>query len=301
MHYFTGFADEAGSSIEQQIKATKALGWKYIESRNIDGVNIHNLPEDRFETVAGQLADAGIAINCFGSEVANWGKDPFKEDDFLLSVEMLKRAIVRMHKLGTKMIRGMSFAMQKQLPPDDKDVEVQVLKKVAYLVNICEDAGIIYAHENCMNYGGQSPQHTLRLVEKINSPNFKLIFDTGNPVFTDLRLGKPPYQKQNSWDFYRQVRDFIYYVHIKDAIFQCETGDIFPKSTFTWPGEGNGNVRKIVGDLLQHGYNGGFSIEPHVASVFHEQTPDSDLEKVKYDSYIEYGRRLMQLVADCQP
>jgi hypothetical protein len=29
--YFTGFADEAGDSIETQIKATLALGWNHIE------------------------------------------------------------------------------------------------------------------------------------------------------------------------------------------------------------------------------------------------------------------------------
>ncbi len=300
MYYFTGFADEAGSSIDAQIAATKELGWQNIESRNIDGVNIHNLPEDKFEVVAGKLQDAGIKVNCFGSEVANWGKDPFKEEDFQLSVQMLERAIVRMHKLGTKMIRGMSFAMQKQLPPDDKDVEAQVFKKVRHLVRMCEDAGIIYAHENCMNYGGQSYEHTLKLIEKVDSPNFKIIYDTGNPVFTDLRLGQPPYKKQSSWKFYRNIRDFVHYVHIKDEIFQEETGGVFPKAIFTWPGEGHGDVKKIVADLLRRGYDGGFSIEPHVANVFHEKAPEKDMEQVKHDSYIEYGQRFMKIVAEAE-
>jgi hypothetical protein len=52
--YYTGFADEAALGIDKQIEATKELGWKYIESRNIDGVNIHDLPEDKFEEVAGK-------------------------------------------------------------------------------------------------------------------------------------------------------------------------------------------------------------------------------------------------------
>ena len=46
--YYTGFADEASQDIDLQIKATKELGWKYIESRNINGQNITDIPSQRF-------------------------------------------------------------------------------------------------------------------------------------------------------------------------------------------------------------------------------------------------------------
>jgi len=297
--YFTGFADEASQNIDRQIAATKALGWKYIESRCINGVNIHNLPDDQFEAVYQKLTESGVQINCFGSEVANWGKDPFKEEDFQASIDMLKRAIPRMRRLGTKLLRGMSFAMQKNRPPDDPEVEAQVFKKVAVLVKMCEEAGIVYGHENCMNYGGQSHEHTLKLLDRIQSPAFKLIFDTGNPVFTDRRIGQPPYPKQSAWEFYRNVREFVYYVHIKDARYQAETEGLFPRSQFTWPGEGDGNVREIVADLLKHRYDGGFSIEPHLAVVFHDQNHSADVEgQIRFDNYVEYGRRLEKLVQE---
>ena len=80
--YYTGFADEASVGLDGQIKATKALGWKYIESRAIDGTNIHDLPEDKFEEAVAKLEEAGVMVNCFGSAVANWGWDPLKEEDF---------------------------------------------------------------------------------------------------------------------------------------------------------------------------------------------------------------------------
>ena len=50
--YYTGFADEAARGITGQIEATKKLGWKWIESRAVDGVNIHDLPEEKFEAKA---------------------------------------------------------------------------------------------------------------------------------------------------------------------------------------------------------------------------------------------------------
>ena len=298
--YFTGFADEAGRSIDQQIKATLALGWKYIESRNIDGVNIHNISDRKFDMVAEKLAANGVEINCFGSEVANWGKDPFKEEDFELSIAMLERSIKRMQKIGCKMIRGMSFAQQKTRPPFDPEVEKQVFPKVEYLVKMCEDAGIIYGHENCMNYGGQSYEHTLKLVDKIKSPAFKLIFDTGNPVFTDLRIGEEPYKKQDAFEFYKNVREFIYYVHIKDAKYQEETDGVFPRSNFTFAGEGDGKVKEIVADLLKNGFDGGFSMEPHMTLVFHEEAPADLQEQAKFDNYVEYGKRFEKLVEDAR-
>jgi sugar phosphate isomerase/epimerase len=293
--YYTGFADEAGDSIDVQIKATKELGWSNIESRNIDGTNLTDITDEKFEKVCQKLAEAGVKINCFGSAIANWGKDPRSDQDFQYSVEALKRAIPRMHRLGTKMLRGMSFAVVKDETPDSPELEKIIFEKVRQLVKMCEDADIIYLHENCMNYGGMSHEHTLKLLENVNSPNFKLAFDTGNPVFTYRRIGEAPYRKQSSWEFYANVKEFIHYVHIKDAQYLSETDGIFPKAEHTFPGEGNGDVEKIVKDLLKNGYDGGFSIEPHLAVVYHDDSVQSENE-VRYNNYVEYGRRFMKLI-----
>jgi sugar phosphate isomerase/epimerase len=293
--YYTGFADEAGASIDVQIQATQELGWSNIEARGIDGINLTDISDEKFDEVCAKLASAGVKINCFGSAIANWSRDPRKDEDFQYSVEALRRAIPRMHRLGAKMLRGLSFAVVKDEEPDNPALEKIIFDKVRYLVSLCEDAGVLYLHENCMNYGGMSHQHTLKLLDAINSPNFKLVFDTGNPVFTDRRIGPKPYRKQSSWEFYANVKEFVHYVHIKDARYIDETGGIFPKAEHTFPGEGQGDVEKIVKDLFQGGFDGGFSIEPHLAVVFHDDSVQSE-DEVKYANYIEYGRRFMQMV-----
>ncbi len=38
------------------------------------------------------------------------------------------------------------------------------------------------------------------------------------------------------------------------------------------PGEGQGYVKEILRDLQARGYDGGISIEPHLAAVFHDPT-----------------------------
>ena len=137
--YLTGFADEAAADIDGQIRATKQLGWSRIEMRNVDGVNLHDLPEDKFEEVYGKLADAGIEINCFGSAIANWAKSILRPyDDDLASA---KRAVVRMKRLGTKFIRIMSYP-----PIPDKPMEEQMAEeRFRRLREICApflDAGL---------------------------------------------------------------------------------------------------------------------------------------------------------------
>ena len=59
-------------------------------------------------------------------------------------------------------------------------------------------------------------------------------------------------------------------------------------------------MREIITDLLLRGYDGGFSIEPHLAAVIHTGQAATDEEKL-YQSYTEYGRRLMRIVDEVKP
>jgi len=287
--YLTGFADEAAVDIDGQIKATRELGWRNIEARSIDGVNITNITDEQFEMLCEKLDAAGIMINCFGSAVANWSKklsDPPES-----SYEELKRAIPRMHTMESEFIRIMSFAVPEDDSINKPEVVAEVIRRMKEMVRIAEDGGITMVHENCDNWGGRSQEHTLRLLDAVQSPNLKLVFDTGNPVGRKDVRGTPPYRYQDAWEFYSAVKQFIAYVHIKDGKMY---GD---KMRFTFPGEGDGHVRKIVGDLLKSGYDGGISIEPHLAVVYHDSTKQSDAS-IRYENYVEYGRRMEKILVE---
>jgi len=91
------------------------------------------------------------------------------------------------------------------------------------------------------------------------------------------------------------VRDHVVYVHIKDGTWDPATGRI----RYTFAGEGDGDVRRIVTDLLRRGYDGGFSIEPHLGAVFHDPTVETEAE-TRFRTYVEYGRRFARLVEDCR-
>lgn len=288
--YFTGFADEAAPSIEGQIEATQRLGWHYIESRSIDGTNIHDLPQDQFEVVCEKLEAAGVGVNCFGSGIANWGQSveaPFED-----SLETARRAVDRMKRLGTKLIRIMSYQIQEDREPEDQ-MEEERFRRLRELTRLFLDAGIQPVHENCKTYGGMSWQYTLKMLE--NVPGLKLVYDTGNPVF-DADFSKPkPYPRQSSWEFYEHVKEHIVYVHIKDATWDEANQAV----SYTWPGEGDGDVREVLTDLFRNGYDGGLSIEPHMQKVFHDPSQDKAVgAEALMDGYVEYGWRLMKIVEE---
>ena len=288
--YLTGFADEAATDIDGQIAATRELGWTDIESRGIGGKNIHDISDADFDAVCAKLQAAGVRINCFGSAIANWGKKI--DEPFDSSLAEAKRAIPRMRRLGTKLVRIMSFAVRSDGAGADLDdqMEEERFRRLRELQRMFADAGLTPVHENCMNYGGMSWKHTLKLIE--NVPGLKLVYDTGNPIFTDDR-GKPrPYPKQSAWEFYAHVREHVAYVHIKDGRWDAAA----KKSVFTFPGEGDGEVPRIVGDLLKRGYDGGLSMEPHLAVVYHDASIKAP-EAIKHANYVEYGRRFMKLLA----
>ena len=292
--YFTGFADEAAHDLATQIAVTRELGWSCIESRKIDGTMIHDLSDEAFDRVCGQLAGSGVTINCFGSAIANWGKQI--DQPFETSLAEAKRAIPRMQRLGTKLVRIMSFAVRKDASGKalDDQMEEERFRRLRELHAMFTGAGLLPVHENCMNYGGMGWTYTKRMLDHV--PGMKLVYDTGNPTHSD-DFGVPARAdgsrpKQSSWEFYRNIREHIAYVHIKDGRIGADG-----KHIHTWPGEGDGDVRKVLADLFARGYDGGISIEPHIASVFHDPAVTGTEAKMRA-SYLEYGRRTMRIVAE---
>ena len=286
----TGIADEAGAALAAQIRATKTLGWKHIEARNVQmpgfaTANMHDIPDEAFEMAVKVLEESEVKIFCFGSTIGNWAKKI--DQPFDISLAETDRAIKRMQRLGTKFIRIMSYAIREE----EDQMEVERFRRLRELTKLFLDAGIQPVHENCMNYGGMGWPFMIKLLE--NVPGLKVVFDTGNPIFNLDRSKPKPYPRQDPWEFYTNVKQFIAHVHVKDARWNTAKND----ADYTYPGEGDGQVKRILKDLVANGYDAGISIEPHLAVVFHDASIKSS-EEAQFNSYVEYGRRLVKLLDD---
>ena len=286
----TGITDEAGALIDTQIKAVKELGWNTIEARSVEvegfpKANLHDIADEAFDMVEEKLKNTGVGVYCFGSTIANWGKkidDPF-------DLSEVERAIPRMQRLGSQYVRIMSYAVRE----GEDQLEEERFHRLREMTKRFLDAGITPVHENCMNYGGMSWQHALKLLE--NVPGLKWVFDTANPVFNDDRSKPEPMPKQDPWEFWTHLKEHTVHIHVKDAIWDNSKND----ADYTLPGKGDGAVRRILSDALESGYDAGISIEPHLAVVFHDDSVKASDEEI-YQSFIGYGKALMELLDDIQ-
>lgn len=275
--FYSGISDEAGKSIDAQIAAHQELGWDNLELRLVNGTNFTMVSDELFEEVVEKVDAAGMKVSCFGSAIANWARPITCEAN--IDVDDLARAIPRMQRLGTPFIRVMSYPNDPKHPIGEPEWRDEAIARMKVLAKMAEDGGIILCHENCSGWGGLSADNSNILLGEVNSPALKVVFDTGNPVTYG----------QDAWDYYQTVFNDIVYVHIKDA--KKTEGE----ELYTYCGEGAGYVPEIVSDLLARGYDGGFSIEPHLAAVIHTGQGAAN-EKALHDSYVEYGRRFMKIV-----
>lgn len=284
----SGFADEVSDDLSLQIKALKSLGWQHIDLRSIDGKNVSSLTADEFKKAHQQLAENNINIACFGSTIANWGR--IAGDSFALDKAEMQNSIRYMHAADVRFIRIMSYKIDGPVRLDS-DLESIIIRNIRELVKIAEDNDVICLHENCETWGGQSCKHSLRLLEQVNSPALKLVFDTGNPVFMKHIDGIEPYPYQDSLHFFQQVRDHVAYLHIKDGLMHNGS------ARYTFPGKGAGRVREILKLVSENDMAIPISIEPHISVVFHDPSVKASPEE-RWTNFIEYGKQLVTLAEE---
>jgi sugar phosphate isomerase/epimerase len=275
----TGIADEGSTSLQDQIRIHRSLGWDTLELRLVGDTNVCQLSDLEFEKVADILLAEDMGVICFASPLANWSRPVTSE--FQRDVDDLRRSAPRMRRLRSRFIRVMSY-------PNDGLSEAEwrkeATRRLRELTRIAEGEEVVLLHENCSGWGGASPANQKALVEEIGSPNFRIVFDTGNPVGE----GHPA---EETWDFYTTARPYIEHIHIKDCR-PNEAGEI----VYTMPGEGQSMVREILKDAIDSGYEGAFSIEPHITAQIHLGTSASSGEQAE-STYVEYGRRTNELLA----
>jgi sugar phosphate isomerase/epimerase len=272
---FSGLGDEAGTSLIDQISAHKVLGWPEIELRTVDGIALAALSDASFRTLQQRLEDAGLRVTVISSRIGNWERpitNPFYQD-----TEELLCLAERMHKLGAQYLRIMSY------PNDGYSEEAwrtETLERLHTLAELATDQSIILVHENCSGWAGKSATRTLDMLHSVNSPALKLLFDVGNPVAHGY----------DGLAFLRQVLPWVVHVHIKDGIVSQEGGE----AIFTYPGEGQAQLIPCLQLLVESGYQGIWSIEPHLHLIPHLRKVGEQTQL--WNSYVDYGRRFESLV-----
>ena len=244
MWTLSGFIDEISPDFETQCSVAAGLGLTYVEIRSAWGVNILDLDDDQLATVQETLSRHGLKVSSIGSPIGKIGI----EEDFAPHLERARHAADVAKTLGAPYIRLFSFFIRSG--EDPKDHRDEVLSRMRALADVGEAAGVILVHENEKDIYGDTPERCLDIVESVGSPNLRVAWDPANFV----QVGVRPFTEG-----YASLRPHLEYMQIKDA----RRAD----GTVTVAGDGDGQLVETIRALREDGFDGFFSLEPHLGDV----------------------------------
>ena len=239
-----GIGDEAAADLPGQLAALRALGWRHLELRSIDGVPIAALDEAAFARAVERIRAAGVTVVAVASKIGDWSR-PIT-GDFAADLDELRVLAGRCAALGTRLVRVMSYPSGDLAEPEWGH---RARTRLRDLARYAEDAGLVLAHENCAGWAGDRADRMLDLLTAVDSPALRLLFDTGNGV----AYGYP------SPPMLAAVAEHVVHVHVKDAVVTPDG-----RVDYVPPGTGEAGVAECLRLLHANGYTGALSLEPHV-------------------------------------
>jgi sugar phosphate isomerase/epimerase len=241
MWTLSGFIDEISDDFSEQCKVAAGLGLRYVEVRSAWGTNILDLDDAELATVRETLAEHGLKVSSIGSPIGKISID----DEFPPHLERMRHAVEVARTLGAPYIRLFSFFIPGGTEPDTWRDEV--LSRMSALADVAADADVILVHENEKDIYGDIPRRCLDIVTSVSADHLQLAWDPANFV----QVGVRPYAEG-----YAMLRPHVSYIQIKDA--QLADG------TVVVAGAGDGEVVETVRALRADGFDGFFSLEPHL-------------------------------------
>ena len=241
MWTLSGFVDEIDDDFAVQCRVAADLGLKYAEVRSAWGINILDLDDDQLQRVRELLAEHGLQVSSIGSPIGKIGID----DDFGPHLERMRHAAEVAQFLSAPYVRLFSFFIPEGEDPDSYRDEV--LRRMRAIADVAEQAGVIAVHENEKEIYGDIPRRCLDIVTSVDSPSLKLAWDPANYV----QCGVRPFTEG-----YADLRPHTVYIQIKDALLA--------DASVVVAGAGDGEVTETIRALQADGFDGFFSLEPHL-------------------------------------
>jgi len=242
MWTLSGFADEISPDPVQQCTVLRGLDIGYLEMRSAWDTRAPDLTDGQLARLAAVIDEHGMRVSSIGSPT---GKIPV-DGDFAAHLRQFDRVLHVARVLGAPYIRLFSFYLPAGADPGRYRDEV--LRRMAALVDRAAGHDVVLLHENEKDIYGDVPGRCLDLVESVGSERLRLAWDPANFV----QCGVRPFT-----DGYRQLRPYLAYVQVKDA--DLDGGRVCVA------GAGDGEWPQTLRALRDDGYDGFFSMEPHLA------------------------------------
>jgi sugar phosphate isomerase/epimerase len=244
MWTLSGFIDEISKDFSEQCEVAAGLGLRYVEVRSAWGTNILDLDDAQLRTLRVTLAEYGLSVSSIGSPIGKISID----DEFARHLERVRHAIEVADILGAPFIRLFSFFIPADTDPDSRRDEV--LSRMSALAEAAVSSDVILLHENEKEIYGDIPRRCLDIVTSVASPKLQLAWDPANFV----QVGVRPFTEG-----YAMLRPHVGYIQIKDALLA--------DGSVVVAGAGDGEVVETIRALRADGFDGFFSLEPHLGDT----------------------------------
>jgi sugar phosphate isomerase/epimerase len=241
MWTLSAFVDEISPDFTEQCRVAADLGLKYVELRSAWDTGILDLKAEQLATMKDTLAAYDLQVSSIGSPI---GKI-FIDEPFPPHLARMRRAVDVAHVFAAPYVRIFSFFLRPGADPAVHREEV--VNRMRALARVAEDADVVLLHENEKEIYGDVPARCLDVVRSVDSPYLRLAWDPANFV----QVGVRPYT-----DGYAMLRPHVEYIQIKDA--RVADGAVVTA------GNGDGEVAQTVRALHHDGFDGFFSLEPHL-------------------------------------
>jgi sugar phosphate isomerase/epimerase len=240
----SGFADEISPDLDVQCDTLAAEEMRFLEFRGAWNSGVLDLAGEALARFRETIAARGIRVSSIGSPI---GKVPVT-GDFDEHRARFARALEIAREVGAPYVRVFSFFIPAGEPAER--YRDDVLRRMSVLASMAGEQGVTLLHENEKGIYGDTPARCHDLLSEVGSPALRAAWDPANFV----QCGARPFA-----DAYQLLRPYIAYVQIKDAV--AETGAVVPA------GHGDGQLRETLAALRESGFDGFFSMEPHLASA----------------------------------
>jgi sugar phosphate isomerase/epimerase len=239
MFILSAFADEISPDPQEQVDLLKACGVRHVELRSIHKTNVLDLTDLQIREFKALLDRHGMGLSAIGSPIGKVKIDqPFEPH-----LKRFERAVELCGVFGTPNIR--IFSYYKSEDTSWEQWRGLVMDRMAEKVRRAEKAGVCLLHENEHAIYGDSPQRVVDLLQTINSPALRAVYDAANYVF----CGFDPY------DGWQKTKAWTAHLHIKDWVAGEKHGCL--------AGTGQGRLPQVLAEAAPT-YDGFATLEPHL-------------------------------------
>lgn len=237
-HYtLTAFADEIAPDLATQTRVLREHGIQGLDLRSVEGTNVLQLSDAQVDAVGEACAKEGLFVSCIGSPV---NKVPYSPENEVAEGQKLARAIAVAKRLGVQKIR----VFTPEAPDEMGDA---VMGWMEAHLRMAQEADVRLLVENDAKYWSAYPANAKRLFRELGGDHLLAAYDFANAHLLGYDV--------EHW--FPWIVSYLDTLHIKDA----KDGKVVPA------GQGNAGIGVTLKALLEDGWHGPLTLEPHLAAA----------------------------------